>query len=120
MRKRAAANVALYRRIRETIAGSDVYHLTPPPRRNAPTGWTALQYVAPDGRRAVVLAYRLARSSATQTLRLRGLLPRATYDITVDGHRLSPAAGATLASRGLQLQLPATWRAAVVELAERP
>jgi alpha-galactosidase len=120
MRKRAAANVALYRRIRGTIAGADVYHLTPAPRRNAPTGWMALQYLQPDGRGAVVLAYRLARSSAAQTLRLRGLLPRATYDITVDGHRLSPATGATLASRGLRLQLPAIWRAAVVELAERP
>jgi alpha-galactosidase len=119
VRQRAAANVALYRRIRGTIAGADVYHLTPAPRRNAPTGWTALQYVHPDGRRAVVLAYRLARSSAAQTLRLRGLLPRATYDITVDGHRLPPATGATLASRGLRLGLPAIWRAAVLELTVR-
>ena len=43
VRKHAAANVALYRRIRGTIAGADVYHLTPAPRRNAPTGWTALR-----------------------------------------------------------------------------
>ena len=119
VRKRAAANVALYRRIRGTIAGADVYHLTPAPRRNAPTGWTALEYVQPDGRRAVVLAYRLARSSAAVTLRLRGLLPQATYDVTVDGHRLAPATGATLAARGLRLRLPAIWRAAVVELEAR-
>ena len=75
VRKRVADNVALYRRIRGTIAGADVYHLTPVPRRNAPTGWTALQYVQPDGRHSVVLAYRLARSSAATTLQAPGASP---------------------------------------------
>jgi alpha-galactosidase len=120
VRQRTAANVAVYRKIRGTITGADVYHLTPLPRRNAPTGWTALEYVQPDGRRAVVLAYRLARSSGQTTLRLRGLLPHTTYDVAVDGHRLAPVTGATLAARGLRLRLPAIWRAAVVELAARP
>ena len=116
VRERVAANVALYRRIRGTIVGADVYHLTPAPRRLDPTGWTALEYVQPGGRRGVVLAYRLARSSAAETLRLRGLLPRATYDVAVDGRRMAPATGATLAARGLRLRLPAIWRAAVVEV----
>ena len=102
VRERVAANVALYRRIRGTIVGADVYHLTPAPRRIDPTGWTAVEYVQPGGRRGVVLAYRLARSPAAETLRLRGLLPRATYDVVVDGHRLAPATGADLASRGLR------------------
>jgi alpha-galactosidase len=119
VRQRAAANVALYRRIRLTIREADVYHLTPPPRRNAPTGWTALEYVQPDGQRAVVLAYRLARSSGTTTLRLRGLRPHTTYDVVVDGRRLAPVAGASLAARGLRLRLPAIWRAAVVEITAR-
>jgi alpha-galactosidase len=119
VRQRAADNVALYKRIRGTITGADVYHLTPPPRRNAPTGWTALQYVQPDSRRAVVLAYRLARSPGQTTLRLRGLLPHATYDVAVNGHRMPPVTGAALAARGLRLRLPAIWRAAVVELAAR-
>jgi alpha-galactosidase len=117
VRRHAAANVALYRRIRETIAGADVYHLTPPPRRNAPTGWTALEYVAPDSQRAVIMAYRLPQSSAQTTLPLRGLLPRTIYDIAVDGQRLAPVTGAVLATRGLRLKLPGIWRAAVVELA---
>jgi len=119
VRQRAAANVALYKRIRGTIAGADVYHLTGPPRRNAPTGWTALEYVQPDARRAVVLAYRLARSPGATTLKLRGLLPRATYDVTVDGRRLAAVTGATLATRGFVLRLPAIWRAGVVELEAR-
>src|SRR3954451_20171863 len=117
VRQRVSANVALYRRIRGTIAGADVYHLTPAPRRNAPTGWTALEYVQPDGRRALVMAYRLAPGLSGPPLRLRGLLPRVTYDIMVDGHRLASATGAALAGHGLRLRLPAIWRAAVVELA---
>jgi alpha-galactosidase len=117
VRGRAADNVALYKRIRGTIARADVYHLTPQPRRNDPTGWTALEYVEPDGRRAVVLAYRLAQSSGTATLRLRGLLPYTTYDVTVNGRRLAPTTGASLAARGLGVRLPAVWRAAVVEVA---
>jgi hypothetical protein len=120
VRQHAATNVALYKRIRAAITGADVYHLTPPPRRNAPIGWTALEYIQPDGQRAVVLAYRLARSSGHTTLRLRGLRPRSTYDVTVDGQRLAPVAGATLAARGLLVRLPAIWRAAVVEVAARP
>jgi len=120
VRERSAANVALYRRIRETIMGADVYHLTPAPPRNGPRGWTALQYVQPEGRRALVLAYRLAGSGAAVTLRLRGLLPQATYDVAVDGHRLVPATGATLTNGGLRLRLPTIWRAAVVELTKRP
>ncbi len=120
VRERVAANVALYRRIRGAIVGADVYHLSPAPRRIDPAGWTALEYVQPGGRRGVVLAYRLARSPAAETLRLRGLLPRATYDVAVDGHRLAPATGADLATRGLRVRLHTIWRAAVIELAARP
>lgn len=119
VRQHVAANVAMYKRIRETIAGADTYHLTPAPSRNAPTGWTALEYVEPERRRAVVLAYRLAQSSAAITLRLRGLLPGATYQVTVDGHPLRSATGATLSTRGVRLQLSAIWRAAVVEVTAR-
>lgn len=120
VRRHVAANVALYRRIRPTIAGADVYHLTREPGRNDPTGWSAIEYVRPDGIRAAVLAYRLGRSSGATTLRLRGLLPRAMYEVTADGRRLTRATGATLAARGLRLSLPASWRATVVEIGRRP
>jgi alpha-galactosidase len=116
VRRRAADNVALYKRLRGTIAGADVYHLTPPPRRNNPTGWTALEYVRADRGRAVVLAYRLAQSSGSATLRLRGLQPSSTYEVTMDGRRVAAFSGRTLASRGLPVRLPEVWRAAVVEV----
>jgi hypothetical protein len=98
---------------------ADVYHLSPAPRRIDPTGWTALEHVLPDGHRAVVLAYRLARSSTDTTLRLGRLDARAKCDVTVDGKRLSPATGADLATGGLRVRLPAIWRAAVIELTAR-
>jgi alpha-galactosidase len=113
IRARAIANVALYKRIRGTIAGADVYHLTPSPDHNHPTGWMALQYVAPDGGRSVLLAYRLAGSAPSEAFRLRGLDPAARYDISVDGAPLR------LATSGLPVGLDAEWRAAVIELVPR-
>lgn len=80
---------------------------------------TALEYVQPEGHRAVVLAYRLARSSTDTTLRLRGRDAQATYEVTVDGKRLSAASGADLATGRLRVRLAAIWRAAVIELAAR-
>jgi hypothetical protein len=116
IRARTAANVELYKRIRGTIAGADVYHLTPPPHRTHPTGWMAIQYVAPGARRSVVLAYRLAKGRAEETFRLRGLVPDAEYEVSEGGRRLLRASGAELAARGLRVTRAAEWRAAVVEV----
>jgi alpha-galactosidase len=117
LRNRAAANIALYKRIRGTIAGADVYHLTPPPDRYAPTGWTALQYVTRGGRRSVLLAYRLARGAPSRHFRLRGLLPNTVYRVVQDGTPIRRATGAELASTGLPITLDAEWRSSVVEIA---
>jgi alpha-galactosidase len=116
LRDRAAANIALYKRIRGTIAGADVYHLTPPPDRYAPTGWAALQYVAPGGRRSVLLAYRLARGVQSRRFRLRGLLPNVVYRVVRDGAPIQRVTGADLARAGLPVTLDAEWRSSVVEI----
>ncbi len=84
----AANNVALYKRIRGTIAQADVYHLTPPPSHNAPQGWMAIQYVAPSAEKSVVLAYRLEESLTSQTFKLHGLNPDTSYLITSEGRDL--------------------------------
>lgn len=118
VRERAAANVALYKRIRETITGADVYHLTAAPDHNKPTGWMALQYVAPSSGRSVLLAYRLAGGAASESFPLRGLLPDVRYDIALDGAPLRQATGSELAS-GLRVALDAEWRAAVIEIVPR-
>jgi hypothetical protein len=112
--------VALYKRIRQTITGADVYHLTPAPDHNKPRGWMALQYVAPAGGRSVLMAYRLAGGAASQTFRLRGLDRARSYDVTVDGGMSRAVTGAELADVGLRVALGEEWRAAVIQLDPRP
>jgi alpha-galactosidase len=117
LRKRAAANVGMYKRLRPVIVAGDVYHLTPPPSNQNPKGWMGLQYITEDKKRSVLMAYRLGDSNAEETFKLRGLDPGAWYKVTVDGKELPPMAQQELAVRGLSLKLDAEWRSAVVELA---
>ncbi len=121
LRKRAAENTVLYKRIRTVIRDADVYHLTPPPEHERPKGWMGLQYVSENRKRSVVMAYRLADSGPDQQWRLRGLDPNAWYRVSIDGKALPRAISEQeLAEKGLPLRLDAEWRAAVVELeAER-
>jgi alpha-galactosidase len=121
LRQRAAENVALYKRIRTVIQGSDVYHLTPSPSHQDPQGWMALQYVSGDRTRSVLMAYRLRGSKPERHWKLRGLDPAAWYRITIDGKpRPNPVSQQELAVTGLQVRLDAEWRAAVVELQAVP
>jgi alpha-galactosidase len=112
----AAENVALYKRIRATIAAGDCYHLTPPPAHENPKGWMALQYVEPGGKRSVVMAYRLGESPPAQTFRLRGLAPQASYQVRLDGEAKGDLSGARLAAEGFAISLSEPWRASVLEL----
>lgn len=120
LRKRAADNVALYKRIRPVITAGDVYHLTPPPPNQDPTGWMALQYVTPDKKKSVLMAYRLKDSDPAAAFKLRGLDPEAWYRVTVDGKQLASVTQQELALHGLRLNLDAEWRSAVVELEAEP
>jgi alpha-galactosidase len=113
---RARANVALYKRVRATIAAGDVYHLTPAPPAEKPTGWMALQYVAEGGRRSVVTAYRLAEGAARRSFVLRGLEAGATYEVWRDGQAVGRMGGDILMNAGLDVSLAEEWRAAVFEL----
>lgn len=119
LRRRAAANIALYKRLRQVIDGADVYHLTPQPAHDDPQGWMAIQYVAPDSKRSVVLAYRLGRSAPQQTFRLRGL-SAAHYNTSIDGRAAGSYSAAELSGQGLPIGLDAEWRAAIIELQARP
>ncbi|MGE5646427.1 MAG: alpha-galactosidase [Acidobacteriota bacterium] len=114
LKERAAANVALYKRIRRTIADADVYHLTPPPPHSNPEDWMAIQYATPG--RSVLMAYRLAKSEAKQSFKLRGLEPGRTYRATVGGRELGVFTGKSLLSEGFPVALESEWRAAVIEL----
>lgn len=117
LKKRAAENIALYKRIRTVIAGSDVYHLTPQPQAGEnPTGWMALQYCSEDSRRSAVLAFRLGNSDSRRAFRLRGLRSEWTYRVTEDGRPRGTATGRQLAEQGLAVTLDAEWRSAVFEI----
>jgi alpha-galactosidase len=119
LRQRAAANIAMYKRLRQIIDGADVYHPTAQPAHDDPQGWMAIEYVAQDAGRSVVLAYRLGHSDAQRSFRLRGLTA-ARYRASQDGRPVGSYTAQELSDRGLPVRLDAEWRAAVVELtAER-
>ena len=120
LKQHAKDNIALYKRLRETIAGADVYHLTPPPDHDRPTGWTALQYVARTRDRSVVMAYRLEKGEQKISLRLRGLDPARRYRILENGIPGGLLTGARLAQDGLPVHLEAEWRATAFELCAEP
>jgi alpha-galactosidase len=120
LRQHARDAVALYKRLRQVIIGADVYHLTPPPAHYDPTGWSAVQYVSVDGKRSVLMAYRLAKSTASQVFQLRGLAAEGKYRVSEEGKTRGSMAGRQLVSQGLPVKLDAEWRAAVFELQEEP
>ena len=112
----AASNVALYKRIRSTIANADVYHLTEQPAHNNPKGWMAIQYVTKNAEKSVVTVYRLEESLAAQVFKLRGLSPAAKYQIMSEGKELGTMTGKALMDDGFSVALDGTWRASVLEL----
>jgi alpha-galactosidase len=118
--KTATDDVTLYKRIRHVIMGSDVYHLTPQPSHDNPTGWCAIQYVSANQGHSLLMAYRLANSDATQAFKLRGLDAAKRYKVSLDGMDRGRMDGRTLATAGLQISLNDEWRAAIVELEEQP
>jgi alpha-galactosidase len=67
----AAANIALYKQVRQTISGADVYHLTVEPDIHMPTGWMAIEYVSQGNHNAVLTAYRLRDSPSDKTFKRR-------------------------------------------------
>jgi alpha-galactosidase len=112
----AANNVALYKRIRSTIAQADVYHLTESPAHNSPEGWMAIQYVAQSADKSVVMVYRLGESLATQTFKLHGLVPAANFRVTSEGRDMGTMTGRALMEDGISVNLEGPWRATVIEL----
>jgi alpha-galactosidase len=116
LKEHAARNIALYKQIRPVIMGADVYHLTPPPDHDDPTGWCAIQYVSTDQERSVLTAYRLKQSRPDGVFRLRGLDPNRRYQVTGDGTRSTVVSGQELGEKGLAIELEDEGRATVVEL----
>jgi alpha-galactosidase len=101
--------IAQYKQLRELIRDAKVVHLLPP-RTNLDGhgwGWDAIQAVAADQTRSVVLVYRAQGDVARKTIRPRGLRPSATYRVHLtDAGQTLDLTGAALATRGIELTLP--------------
>jgi alpha-galactosidase len=107
--------IALYKRIRGTVQMGDLYRLLSPYEGEV----TAAQYVARDGKQAVVIA--LLRSQmygkVFPPVRLEGLDDKATYAVEdQDGKALGNFSGAWLEGRGLQLALTGDYDGTVIVL----
>jgi alpha-galactosidase len=120
LKQRAKENVALYKQIRSNLMGADVYHLTPSPAHDNPTGWCGIQYVLPDRKHSLLMAYRLGQSGSVHAFKLRGLDLAAHYQIAVDGAKKGVVSGRDLTDAGFPVELGDEWRAAVVDLEELP
>jgi alpha-galactosidase len=103
----AARMVELYKSIRKTVQEGLLYRLFSPQSG----GFSASEYVAEDGRQAVVFAFSSAQHYGypPPTVRLSGLDEKATYRIRpIDNklvEQLQTASGAYLMSRGVNLRL---------------
>jgi alpha-galactosidase len=102
-----ARMVELYKSIRQTVQAGRLYRLFSPQAG----GFSASEYVAEDGRQAVLFAFRSAQHFGypPPTVRLSGLEEQATYRVrSIDGklvEQFETASGATLMNRGVNLRL---------------
>jgi alpha-galactosidase len=76
----AAAHIALYREtVRETVHHGHQYLLTRPPDANGSGDWAAIWYVAKDGSRGVLFAFRPGAEEAVRVFPLPGLVGGLRY-----------------------------------------
>ncbi len=103
----ATKMVAAYKRIRGTVQTGNLYRLASPRVDDT----TVTEYVAADGRQAVVFAVRHSQqyNTAAPTIYLRGLDERAMYKVeSVNGklvERPGVLSGAYLMGRGINVNL---------------
>ncbi|MDX3114692.1 alpha-galactosidase [Streptomyces scabiei] len=113
---RAAELVGAYKRVRHLVQLGEQHRLRPPGNGEL----SALQYLAPDGREAAVIALRRSRRYGHHdpAVPLRALDPAARYRDTATG---AVHHGAVLLSHGLPLELAADdYAGALVHLIREP
>jgi alpha-galactosidase len=114
----ATKMIALYKRIRPTVQTGDLYRLASPRTNDV----TVNQYVAGDGKQAVVFAFRHSQqyNLAAPAIRVRGLEEKAMYRVeSVDGklvERQPQFSGAYLMRVGLNVNLRGDYDATAIVL----
>ena len=111
--------IAAYKRIRATVQTGDLYRLARPRTEDV----TVNQYVAADGKQAVVFAFRHSQQYNTDppVIRLRGLDEQALYKLESVVNRMGQGqqqqySGAWLMRNGLALTLRGDYDATAVIL----
>lgn len=100
--------IAQYKELRQLVRDAKIIHLKPP-RDNVDGlgfGWDAIQAVAPDKSRSVVMVYRARGDSAERVFRPRGLRPDGAYTLRfVDSDVTLRHTGAELETDGINVAL---------------
>lgn len=100
--------VEQYKRLRALVRDAKIVHLLPPKANvdGLGWGWDAIQAVAPDQQRAVVMVYRAQGGSETCVIRPRGLRAGQRYHVaSEDGATWGEHTGAELAASGFSVAL---------------
>jgi alpha-galactosidase len=114
----ASNMIAAYKRIRATVQTGDLYRIASPRKSDV----TVNEYVAGDGRQAVVFALRHEQqyNTAAAVIRLRGLAERATYKLESVNNKLverqTQLSGAYLMNVGINVNLRGDFDATAVIL----
>ncbi len=114
----ATKMVALYKSMRQTVQFGDLYRLLSPRTNDT----TANEYVAKDGKQAVLFAFRHSQEYSTPapSICLRGLDPRGIYKLASPDGKLAGGerelSGSYLMGAGLRLSLKGDFDGSVVVL----
>jgi alpha-galactosidase len=102
----AAQHIARYReKLRAIIHHGDQYLLTASPEADGSGDWAAIWYVAKDGMRGVLFAFRLAGDKASRSFLLSGLLGGRRYRVRVFSGAVTEHTGDALMA-GLAVVVP--------------
>ena len=110
----ASKMIILDKRIRETVQLGDLYRLLLPDENDT----TSNEYVSKSGKEAVLFAFRHSQEYNTPapTIRLRGLDPKAVYQLEMLDGKSSEYSGAYLMESGVNLTLRGDFDSTVVLL----
>ncbi len=91
-------------RLRPLIRTADLYHIFPRPDS---VHWDGVQYFDPEKGEGVVYMFKPAPSTPGYTIRLKGLMPEVSYDITFEDGSNPPVTmkGGALMSNGIKVTL---------------
>jgi alpha-galactosidase len=104
VREALSRNIKVYKTYRHLLR-EDVYHLVP--ASTEADAWDAIEFCKRDGSAAVVLVFRSGSRNSELLIKLRGLAPEASFELTwVNSGKKQILQGKAL-SDGLLVMLPA-------------